>query len=73
MKILKNNWDSQLEYMVSLLNISCNINIYIIKNIYLMLLFKVKNTNFLINSEIFSSPFTLMFEIKIKKKSKISM
>jgi len=27
MEILKNNWDSQLQYVVSLLNISYNTNI----------------------------------------------
>jgi hypothetical protein len=59
MDIFKNIWDSPLEYVVALFNISCNINI--IKNnlncIQYLHFFYKNNTNVLIN-EILSNPFT---------------
>jgi hypothetical protein len=68
MEILKNNYNPQLQYVVSLFNISCNTHITkkikIIFNIYLF--FKIP-----INYEIFSSPSTLMFKTKVQKISKL--
>jgi len=75
MEILKNNWDSQLQYVVSLFNTSCNTNI--IKN-KLKIIFDIykknrNNINFLINYKIFFSPSTLMSKTKVQKIPKIQI
>ncbi len=75
MEILKNNWDSQLQYVVSLFNTSCNTNIS--KN-KLKIIFDIykknrNNTNLLINYKILFSPSTLMSKTKVQKIPKVQM
>ncbi len=66
MDILKDNWDSPLEYVVSSFNISCNTNITIKnKNCIQYLQKKLKNnTNVRVN-EIFLNLFTSISSIKV--------
>jgi hypothetical protein len=74
MDILKNNWNSPLEYVVSLFNTSCNTNI-IIKKInciqYLQIYLK-NNTNGCVN-EILSNPFISIPLSNFLKDPKIQM
>ncbi len=75
MEILKDNWDSPLEYVVSLFNNSCNTNITKNKNknhIQYSQKFLKNKTNVPIN-EILSNPFTLISLTKVKKHPKIQM
>jgi hypothetical protein len=62
MTILKDNWDSLVEYVVSLFNTFCNKNVIkiIIRNcIQYLYIYLKNNTNFPIN-EILSISFTLV-------------
>jgi len=75
MDILKNNWDSPLEYVVSLFNISCNRNITkknleIVFNTYNTFL---KDNTIVCANEILFNPFTLIPLIKVLKNPKIKM
>jgi hypothetical protein len=56
MDIFKNNWDSPLEYVVTLFNIFCNRNIILKKlnHIQYLQLFLKNNTNVLINEILFN-------------------
>jgi len=75
MDILKNNRDTQLQYVISLFNFSCNTNITKkqIKN-HIQYLQKMRNnTNFLINYENLSSPATLISKTKVQKIPKVQM
>jgi hypothetical protein len=56
---LKNNWDSPLEYVVSLFNIFCNTNITKkkIRNCIQYLQFFLKNNTNVCVNEILSNPF----------------
>jgi hypothetical protein len=75
MDILKNNWDSPSEYVVSLFNIFCNTSItkkQIRNHIQYLQFFLKNNTNVHVN-EILSNPFTLVPFIKKIKNPKIQM
>jgi hypothetical protein len=74
MDILKNNWDSPLEYVVSLFNPFCNTNITKknLKSYSILTIFFEKNTNVRVN-EILFNLFTLVPLIKALKNLKIQM
>jgi hypothetical protein len=75
MDILKNNWDSPLEYVVSLFNAYCNTNITkksTRNHIQYLQFFLKKNTNVHVNENLFN-PFTSVPLIKVLKNPKIQM
>ncbi len=75
MEILKNNWDSQLQYVVSLFNTSCNTNIIKNKLKIIFDIYKKKKTIqiFLSIIRFFLSPSTLMSKTKVQKIPKIQI
>jgi hypothetical protein len=69
MDISNNNWDSKLQYVVSLFNVFYNKNITkLFFKAYSIFAKKMeKKRKITINDEILSSPSTLMFETKVLK------
>ncbi len=74
MDTLKTNWDSPLEYVVSLFNVFCNTNITKKKKncIQYLQIFLKNNANVCVN-EILSNLFTSISFIKVLKNPKIQM
>jgi hypothetical protein len=74
MDILKDNWDSPLEYVVLLFNISCNTNIIFkkLKIVFNSFNFFKNNTSILIKKILFNT-FTSISLTRILKTSKIQM
>jgi hypothetical protein len=72
MDILQKNWDSPLEYVISLFNTSYNTNITKRNHIQYLELFLKNNINVHLN-EILSSLFILVPLIKVLKNPKIQM
>ncbi len=74
MENLKDNWDSPLEYVVLLFNISCNINIILkkLEIIFNSYNFFLNNTSIPINKFFFNT-FTSISLTRILKTPKIQM
>jgi hypothetical protein len=72
MNILKNNWDSRLEYVVSLFNTSYTINITLkkIRNHIQYLQFFIKNNTNVHVNETLSNPFNSISRTKVYENPK---